>query len=281
MSYIPAMKSNSISFYYLKEPVYWFTSRFLYNLIPVHQIVFIIIDLFCFSLLLYVQSVMRLPRYFPFLFLGFFPVVLGMQNVYRQFIASFFLLVTLASALEGLKYKKYLSFILALLSHSSSILLLPLLFIRMNKANSYKVVGVMFYAAVMIVLLLVIIKLNEKQFETGAVSAFAYTVVTLVVYSFYVFSMKVITKEKLVDFIIVTYVSVMIVVVTIIASGGVAKRIGMVGLSVLIIFIVRVLEDKYKNKIFMRILLIISIYSVALIFPVTRTMLMGVNGFFQ
>lgn len=277
MSYAPAMKSNSVAFYYLKEPIYWFTSRFLYSFINVHQIVFITIDVACFILLLYVQSRLKLPRYFPFLFLGFFPALLGMQNVYRQFIASFFLLVTLACAIEGGRGKKYLSFFLAVLSHSSSILLLPLLFITTNKT---KKIGLIFYTSALFVFSLVIFKLNNKQFDTGEVSPFIYTVVTLIVYFFYIVSMQKITQDKMNDFVIVSYISTLIVLITVIASGGVAKRIGMIGLSILIIFIIRVLEDRYKNKKFMRVTLIVTIYCVTLIFPNTRDMLTGVNSVF-
>lgn len=277
MSYAPGMKSDSVAFYYIKEPVYWFASRFLYKITHIHQVVFIIIDLFCFSLLLYVQKSLRLPKYFPFLFLGFFPVLLGMQNVYRQFIASFFLLMTLASVLEGEGYKKNLSFLFAILSHGSSILLLPLLFIRAHKVRK---IGVMFYGAVLFIFLLVTLKLNNKQFETGEVNAFMYLIITLIVYFFYIFSVKKITNDRVVDFIIVSYVTMLIFLVTIVASGGVVKRIGMIGLTILIIFIIKVLEDRYKNKMLLRTLLISAIYCVALVFPNTRSMLTGVNSVF-
>lgn len=278
VSYAPAMRSSSLAFYYLKEPVYWFTARFLYGVIQVHQIIFIIIDLACFGLLLYVQKTLKLPKYFPFLFLGFFPVLMGMQNVYRQFIASFFLLVCLANAFHGKNISKFISFIFAVLSHNSSVLLLPLLFISSNKN---KRIGILFYGSVLAVFLLVIFKLNNKQADTGDVNPFIYTLVTIAVYLFYIISMNKITLDKMNDFIIVTFISSLIIFVTIIAKGGgTAKRIGMIGLSILIIFIIRVLEDRYKNKKFMRVLLIITIFFVALIFPNTRDMLTGENSVF-
>ena len=277
-SYEPAMHSVSHMLYYLKEPVYWFGSRYLYQIVPNHHLVFTIFDMLCFIILLYVQKSLRLPKYFPFVFIGFFPLVLGMQNSYRQFIASFFLLLTVSYAFNGKVAWKYFSFLFALLSHNSSILLMPLVFIFKGKT---KRVSYLFHISMLFITVLAYFFLNKKFFETtGDVDPLIFTIVIVSIYVLYFACMGRLTYRIKPEFYIVTYLSFLTVFVNLIASGGVAKRVGMICLMLSLVFIVKLIDERFKQKKLIRITLIVIVFGVSLAFPATWGMLTGVNSVF-
>ncbi|EPG9307137.1 EpsG family protein, partial [Acinetobacter baumannii] len=69
------------SFYVLREPVYWITSKFLYDFFKDPIFVFIIWDAIIFSLLTYVAYKKDVKPYFILVFILFFPNVMGFLNV--------------------------------------------------------------------------------------------------------------------------------------------------------------------------------------------------------
>ena len=86
-TYASALKSELFSLYYLKEPVYWLSSRYLYKITQSPEVTFIIYDVISFMLVLKARKNIGLPQYFTYLFLLFFPAVMGINNVYRQYLS--------------------------------------------------------------------------------------------------------------------------------------------------------------------------------------------------
>ncbi|CAK0764683.1 membrane hypothetical protein [Gammaproteobacteria bacterium] len=82
-TYANALTFNDMQLYYLREPVYWIGSKFIYQVIPEPELVFFIYDVLCISIVLSVCNRLRLPKYFVYLWFCFFPCVMGMQNVFR------------------------------------------------------------------------------------------------------------------------------------------------------------------------------------------------------
>jgi hypothetical protein len=52
-TYSETLESSNLSVYYLKEPVYWITSQYLYKLTESPEITFIIYDLVSFILIIF------------------------------------------------------------------------------------------------------------------------------------------------------------------------------------------------------------------------------------
>ena len=94
--YAKSMTYEVINFYYYREPIIWFSQRLLYQLTGSTYLTFIITDLILGYLLFLALKNFRLPRYSFFSILVFFPVILGMQNVYRQWAAAVFLLYAIS-----------------------------------------------------------------------------------------------------------------------------------------------------------------------------------------
>ncbi|MFX7186193.1 hypothetical protein ABTI36_19800, partial [Acinetobacter baumannii] len=69
------------SFYVLREPIYWITSKILYNFFTDNIIVFIIWDIVIFSLFTYISYKKNIKPYFILVFILFFPNVMGFLNV--------------------------------------------------------------------------------------------------------------------------------------------------------------------------------------------------------
>ena len=127
-TYALAMSQSSMSIYYLKEPVVWLGQRLLFNVLQDQYLVFIVTDLIIGLILYRTFQNFKMPQYAFFSFLIFFPTVLGMQNVYRQWVATVLLLYSFSLANTYSKpSQQYLFFGLSILSHNATAIFLPLL----------------------------------------------------------------------------------------------------------------------------------------------------------
>jgi len=143
--------------YYLREPVFWFGIQFLYNIIGNSGLVIVVMDVFIF--IIFYKSIVLFQIYFSkhinfhnlkYLYFGAFliyPYVAGMHNHYRQIMA-----VTIAMYAIGLTKEKTLKsilvFLISMLIHNSTMLLLPILFLLGNRNFSSNFIKILVLALI-------------------------------------------------------------------------------------------------------------------------------------
>lgn len=134
--YTIAMESIDLDFYYLKEPVVWYIQAFLYSLFGSSYYVWILCDMLVFVALFVALRRFGVPQYAFFAIMVYFPFVLGMQNIYRQWVASIFLILSLSFASDRVgridgtfknAFYSFVWFIFAALAHNSAFLFAPVL----------------------------------------------------------------------------------------------------------------------------------------------------------
>ncbi len=105
-----------IEFYYYKEPAVWIGQAVLYHFLRDSHAVFTVYDTLIGLLLYHVFRNFQLPYYAYFAFLAYFPFILGFQNVYRQLVATLFVLWLFSMPQVG-KGRALFIYILAFLAH--------------------------------------------------------------------------------------------------------------------------------------------------------------------
>jgi len=160
--YIANMQREEIlSFsYYLREPIFWFGIRFLYDLLGDGIIVFIFLDILVF-LLIYTSFSICKKSFYPsldssnlyylfFAALLFFPYVMGMHNIYRQLMATFVFLIGLGLVGQSRIIKGYLISLIAVLIHNPVGIFLPVLVMSMRN-KFFKYFSIILLAGILII----------------------------------------------------------------------------------------------------------------------------------
>lgn len=101
----------------LREPVVWGGMHLLHSVIRNVPATFVIVDVAVFGAVLAAFHRMKLPAYAFIAVMAFFPFILGMQNIYRQWVATCLLLFAAAYA-DRSAVKALIAFVLAVLTHN-------------------------------------------------------------------------------------------------------------------------------------------------------------------
>lgn len=96
--YAQRMTEWDFSAYYLREFAFWVPIKLLHAVIQNPTAVLIITDVLTYALILAALRNFRLPAYACLAVICIFPFVMGMQNVYRQWIAAAMLLYAVSAA---------------------------------------------------------------------------------------------------------------------------------------------------------------------------------------
>lgn len=126
-NYFRAMRETDLSLYYLREPVFWLGSRFLYDIIGISELVIIFYDIIFILCFLRSFTLLKQPR-MALIFFSTFPVIFGLENVYRQLVGLGFFLMCYACSENKLTFKALAYLFLAILSHNLFILFTPVIF---------------------------------------------------------------------------------------------------------------------------------------------------------
>ncbi|MCM2130466.1 EpsG family protein [Larsenimonas rhizosphaerae] len=117
--------------YYVREFVFWFGLPKIFDLVQDQKWTFIVVDIIWVSLLFYAllnkKNSSRIPLFCAPFMIVFFPLLMGYQNIYRQFLASIFVLFAFYGFRN--KYVVYLLSMVAFFIHNSAIIYLPLLYL--------------------------------------------------------------------------------------------------------------------------------------------------------
>ena len=122
---------SNFSPYMLKEFLYYYVTNFLYQILKDRNLVFIVIDLATFGVLMACLRPelgrTRTIIYMAFLLFSFVGVM-GLQNIYRQFLASILLTIGFITFEQRKKKTAALAILSAAFIHNASLLLIMLFF---------------------------------------------------------------------------------------------------------------------------------------------------------
>lgn len=271
-TYASEMSHSSLTLYYLKEPFFWLGQRFLFNLLQDPFFVFLITDLLVGFLLFRALINFELPQYAFFSILIFFPFVLGMQNVYRQWVATIIFLYgfSLSWSRSG-NVKSYAAFLLSIMSHNVAAIFGPLFFVR-----NAKVVGKLgWYISFLVAIVGVWIGADTKSSaDTGADLALFYVfLISIFILIIPIVDRGFIRKIRNVEYNMVVFLFLISSVSFIFLSSAGSERVSMFCLLVVYPILVQLLESRFKNKFPMRALLSLLGFIPMLLFSVSKFIL--------
>ncbi|MBS9866978.1 EpsG family protein [Vibrio alginolyticus] len=272
-TYASSLKSEVFSLYYLKEPVYWVSSRYIYKITQSPEITFILYDIISFVLVLKARKNMKLPQYFPYLFLLFFPAVMGINNVYRQYLSyTIFLYFTSLLFVGSGFIKKSFFILLSVLTHNVSALFAPLFF-TLNKKRQISFRSVFLYLCVIILLPFALG--TKSNSDTGTLGVGVYLFVMVVLFIFYILSYRMVFNDIPAKFFYYLIFLLSLTSVSAVLMGSAqSKRVGMYALMITLIPIVKAIEDNYKQKRAVRIIVYIVLILPTIIFSSSLNMLL-------
>lgn len=135
LTYVNNLEETSMSFYYLREFVFWFSIRLLYALIDSAFVVFFLLDMIWIYIMIRIGRRMsnnnsrKLSQGLIIVLMSSFPFVFGFENIYRQFYATVLVLLSY-SLIEKEKSQYLIPFVLAFFTHNIVVLVLPFLFVK-------------------------------------------------------------------------------------------------------------------------------------------------------
>lgn len=172
---------------YLKNIVYWGTSSLLYHWGLSSSVVFYILDIASFILLLRARNIKHIPYYFIPLFYVSFIGIFGIQNIYRQYLATI-LLIYVYSIIRDRPLIGYFLFMVAVLIHNSSILMIGAIFIEQHNG----VINKYIYTIGLLLMMAVapIVFSTDYMFNSGENYNTLYFLVVLLLTLFIIFTVR-------------------------------------------------------------------------------------------
>lgn len=280
-NYATSMQKIRQSFYYLREPIIWQGQAYLYAIFRSTFLVFLVFDAIASFLTVVALKKFRLPRYAYYLVFIFFPFVLGMQNIYRQWFASVLLLWAFSIVCTQPRFfrlggalRLLAIWLLAFLSHNMSAAFLPIIFIRCRSLfeKSIFIVSCFISAAA-----IYYGGATKSSAATGSALEWIYFLLLCILTTAVIVAKKLqIERESKVligSFLVVSAIG--LVSSFNLASAG-AERIWLSGLILLFPVIVLFIESirDIRDRLAVRTLFVLSGFSIIFLFP-TRGFLLG------
>lgn len=250
--YASAMSYTSTSLYYLKEPVIWLGQRIVYGFTQDHVITFIIFDIFAGVVLFATLKNFEIPQYGYFSILAFFPFVLGMQNVYRQWISMILFLYSFSFAWNSSgRFRSFIWFLIAVASHHAAAIFLPLLFAGQRKLSGNFIWGL----SLCISFAGIFLGTETKSHgESGADLRMVYlTILGLFIIVLFGLDQGSIKKRRLIEYKIFIGLFILSAFSAITLSSTGAERVSMFCLMILYPIIINVIEQTILQRLPVRI----------------------------
>lgn len=274
--YIESMKvdfTDMLSLpYYLKNIVFWGTNSLLYSAGLSPNIILYAWDIVTFILMIKTRRNIGLPYYFIPLFYVSFVGVFGLQNIYRQYIASVFLLYIL-STLYSKQWKFFALLMVAALIHSGSLMFVGAVWI----ASQRKKVPGYLYSLMLVVMVVLSPKLFATDYleNTGSNFNILYLLTIILCASFCIYTWHMLGHR--VDFRkdILTIVYLLVIAVTAYWVQGTSlyyERIGLFILPLMMMYTVKYIEY-YRQRRIMNVILSLVLIIPTFTFAASRLML--------
>lgn len=256
-------------FYTLREPIYWFTSKILFDIINNNQYVFMLMDSIFFSLLVYFSFKNNIKPYFILLFILFFPNLMGFLNVYRQFLCTLLLFISFLLVTDN-PFKSKLMYLVSGLTHNVAIVFLPLIFLK----KKFIQLNFFFFSFISIVLTL-LFSGSKSEVETGETSPILFLAVIFILSTIFLALNKLVLYKKNIDLYYLNFYCIIVSIVScVFLANAPAKRICMMTLVFLLYSIYWFIENNRKNIVAFRLILIIFTVIPTFMFPSALNMLL-------
>lgn len=238
--------------YYFKEFFFWFSSSFIANLFGATDYVFYFWSLITFWAVLKIRKNLNLNDSYILLYYASFITLLGIENIYRQFVGTTFLILAVSYLINKKGKKSLLFFLAAIFSHNVMFLFFPLYFLsfRIFREN-WKVVTVII---LFVEALLFPLAMGTKSgAETGMSLSGVYLLAILMVFlpiivAYYFKGLKIRAGDlQIFGFVFGTFI------VSFIFLGGISERVGMICLMLIQPFALYIYDkQKTLNGILLR-----------------------------
>lgn len=123
-TYVERMSLSEQRWYYLREPILWYLHRAIFFVVRNETVSLVLSDVLIYAIICSALRNAKAPAYTYLAIVLFVPFVLGMQNVYRQWMASAFLLWA-ASRAEKSAGQAAVAYLIASLTHNAAAFFLP------------------------------------------------------------------------------------------------------------------------------------------------------------
>lgn len=252
--YVEAMQSPGFSLYYLTEPIVWYSLAGLYALVENEYLALTIMDAVGFLLLYRAMKNLECPPYTYFSFFLFFPVVMGFQNIYRQYTATILFLFA-SSFVSRRRILACAAFLASLLAHNSAAVFLPV-FLQQSriKGVSYLSFGV----AVGVIILLPV----AAGYKSGASTGTGDFSILYVIVSGLILLLLIVTNKFFVPehdkwlTSTLALICLLELAATLTLVSGAAERVGLFGLTVSFLLISTVVDQRFRQYRVARLLLL-------------------------
>lgn len=250
-NYAKSMSYTSMALYFIKEPVVWFGQRYLFYWFQNAYLVFIVTDLLVGFLLFRALENFKLPQFAFFSILIFFPFILGMQNIYRQWVATILFLYCFSFIWNHSgRIKRYVTFTLSVMSHNVSAIFVPLLFVKKSKFLD----KLSWYGSLFIAFAGIYFGADMKSSgETGSDLTLAYTsLLAFFVMLFPLIDKGAILKKRTPEYKLLLFLFFLSGFSLIILSSAGAERVSMFCLMLAYPILVLQLDESFKQKVLLR-----------------------------
>ncbi len=262
--------------YYLKNILFWGTNSLFYAAGISPYVILFVWDVVSFVLMIRVRKNIGLPYYFIPLFYVSFIGVFGLQNIYRQYIASVFLLYILSSSYSK-QWKFFALLVVAALIHSGSLMFVGAVWI----ASQRKKVPGYLYALMLVVMVVLSPKLFATDYleNTGSNFNILYLLTIILCASFCIYTWRMLGHR--VDFRkdILTIIYLLVIAVTAYWVQGTSlhyERIGLFVLPLMMMYSVKYI-DYYRQRCILNAILSLALILPTFTFTATRLMLTNVD----
>tara|TARA_B100000886_G_scaffold108487_1_gene72538 strand:+ start:620 stop:1564 length:945 start_codon:yes stop_codon:yes gene_type:complete len=282
-SYIYNMKLDGVyATYHLREFIFWFGIRYIYQIFGDPFYVFFILDIILFLVfykavnlsknLFSYQIEFKNLKYLFFLAFLFFPFFLGMSNAYRGIFALPFVLLSLGY-IKKKPIRGYLIFFLSLFIHNSSVFLFPILLLLRSKSQ-LKIIP---WASIFILLFFISqidtftnsFLVRAEAVEIGDRISSIYLSILIFILFFIIF-LEMLVKEKGNEQFVYLFTYFFFVYLTfyLFSSGQQVERTFFLIMSILFIPLGIYLENKLKPNYLVRLIYLTFVLSpLAIIWP--------------
>lgn len=267
-NYARFMQVDEIPFFLYREFIFFFGSKYLYDLIGNAISVFVVID-FIFYILLFNGLVLirkgfflkvKSHYYVYFAILIFFPVVLGTHTILRQLFAT----VLFINTFGYIGNKKYLKgiivFLISIFVHNSMLYFLPILLFTIRKPIT-KTLSVIMLLFIVLINSNITTSSSELLIRDYTTNVEGYKITLMYIYSLLsilLFVVKMEVFHRKVTKIFFSWIVLMLLIIYFSAvssfSSGVSQRVAFLVFSFLFPILAFYIELIFKQKILMRII---------------------------
>lgn len=258
-----------VSTYYLREWAYWITSGLIYQLTNSAQLTFLIFDFLALLALMRARKHLGLPHYFVGLMFVLFSSVLGVQNIYRQFLASCFLLLAIVQPGK----RRWLTFALAGFTQNAAFLFLPLMYAYQSPSRPRVREWLFAGSAIAVLVALPIAAGTKSSAATGADLRVVYLGVLFAVAYLITIIKRGVLRYDLALPLGYTFSLFLLSIFTLGQSQ--AERVGMLAIFMLVPFMCDIVGRQRELSPITRALLVVVLSAPALMFPSSLTFLLS------